>query len=169
MEIRGETPSDCDGIRRVQLEAFPSEAEADLVDRLRQDGAVISLVAFRDGAVLGHVMFSRMQAPAGTLGLGPVAVLRAHRRLGIAATLVNEGLALARACGWSAVFVLGDPAYYRRFGFDPVLAEGFATPYASQHLMGLELEPGRSPSAQAHSTMRRLSPTSVEPVAKSGQ
>lgn len=143
MEIRSEAPGDFERIRVVETEAFPTRAEADLVDRLRADGsAVFSLVALLDGAVVGHVMFSRMQLPEGALGLGPVAVLAKHRRQGIAAALIREGLSRAKAQDWGRVFVLGDPAYYTRFGFDPSLAQGFASSFAGPHLMGLALRPG---------------------------
>jgi putative acetyltransferase len=141
IDIRTETPGDIPGIQLVEAEAFPTHAEADLVDRLREDGsAVLSLIAVLDRQVIGHAMFSRMQEPRGSLGLGPVAVLSAHRRRGVAAGLIREGLSRAKADGWAAVFVLGDPAYYGRFGFSAALAAGFGSPYAGPHLMGLELQ-----------------------------
>ena len=140
MEIRGETAGDIAAIRGLIAAAFPTSAEADLVDRLRADGsAVFSLVAVMDGKPVGHVMFSRMERPHDALGLAPVAVHAAWRRRGIAATLIREGLSCARADGWASIFVLGDPAYYGRFGFAAELAEGFASPYAGPHLMGLAL------------------------------
>lgn len=143
MEIRLETPGDIAVIHAVEAGAFPGAAEADLVDRLRADGDLIySLVAVADGVVVGHVAFSRMRAPDRALGLAPVAVAEAHRRGGIAARLIETGLERARDDGWTCVFVLGEPAYYGRFGFDPALAAGFASPYAGPHLMGLELSRG---------------------------
>lgn len=140
-QTRIETYADIAGIRSVETEAFPSHAEADLVDRLREDGsAVLSLIAVLDRQIIGHAMFSRMQEPRGSLGLGPVAVLSAHRGRGVAAGLIGEGLSRAKADGWAAIFVLGDPAYYGRFGFSAALAAGFGSPYAGPHLMGLELQ-----------------------------
>ncbi len=141
IHIRIETSADFAGIRSVEMETFPTRAEADLVDRLREDGdSVLSLVAILDCKVIGHAMFSRMQAPRDSLGLGPVAVLSAHRRCGVAAGLIREGMSRAKASGWAAIFVLGDPAYYGRFGFSPALAAGLSSPYAGPHLMGLELQ-----------------------------
>lgn len=138
--VRPERPSDHAAIRQIHLDAFPTAAEAELVERLRRDGdAVISLAAAEDGRVVGHVMFSRMRAPFRALGLAPVAVAADRRRRGIAAALIREGLAQARAQGWEAVFVLGDPAYYRRFGFRAEDAAGFASPYAGPHFMVLAL------------------------------
>jgi putative acetyltransferase len=140
--IRLETPADRAAIRRVHLESFPSAAEADLVDRLRDDGdAVLSLLAHADGTVTGHALFSRMSAPFRALGLAPVAVLPTHRRQGVAARLIEAGLARAAGQGWQAVFVLGDPAYYARFGFDGTAASRFANPYAGPHFMMKPLAP----------------------------
>jgi putative acetyltransferase len=146
LEIRDELGTDRAGIWNVHASAFPTEAEARLVDTLRDDGdAVISLVAALDGAVIGHVLFSRMQSPEGFLGLAPVAVAAAHRKQGIAAVLIREGLERARRDGWAGVFVLGDD-YYQRFGFDRALAARFSSPYAGPHLMALSLQPGELPT-----------------------
>jgi putative acetyltransferase len=140
MDIRAETAADVAAVRAVNAACFPTLAEADLVDHLRGDGdAVYSLVAALAGGIAGHAMLSRMRSPARALGLGPVAVLEAFRERGVAAALIREGLDQARADGWGAVFVLGDPDYYRRFGFDPALAEGFFSPHAGPHLMGMAL------------------------------
>jgi putative acetyltransferase len=141
MNIRTETVADLAGIRGVEEEAFPTRSEADLVDRLRANGdAVLSLVVSLENEIVGHALFSRMRTPPGTLGLGPVAVLMRHRRKGIAADLIRDGLRRARKEGWKGVFVLGNPAYYCRFGFDPALAAGFTSPYAGPHLMALALQ-----------------------------
>ena len=143
MILREELPSDRDLIRAVHLASFPSGDEADLVDALRQDGdSVISLVALEDEHIAGHVLFSRMAEPARALGLAPVAVLPTFRRRGIAAGLIEAGLERAHLQGWELVFVLGDPAYYRRFGFDARQAEGFASPYAGVHFMARALATG---------------------------
>jgi putative acetyltransferase len=145
--MRQEMPADRAGIRRVHLQSFPTAAEADLVDDLRADSdAVFSLVAEEGGEIAGHVLFSRMTAPFRALGLAPVAVLPDYRRRGIAARLIQEGLARVTA-DWDAVFVLGDPAYYTRFGFDAGAAAGFANPYAGPHFLVKPLA-GKLPSDQ---------------------
>ncbi|MGL4289713.1 MAG: GNAT family N-acetyltransferase [Phreatobacter sp.] len=138
MIIRSERPADAVAIRRILEAAFPGPAEAGLVEELRADGdAALALVA-EDGAdIVGHVMSSPMAAPFRALGLGPVGVAPARQGAGIGETLIRQGLAEAEAAGWQAVFVLGDPAYYRRLGFDPALASGFASPYAGPYLMAL--------------------------------
>lgn len=143
MQIRDEIHGDRAAVHAIHVASFPTPAEAGLVDQLRRDGsAVYSLVAEVDSRIVGHVMFSRMQSPSETLGLAPVAVLEDARRHGIAAKLIEQGLARAKQDGWAGAFVLGDPTYYRRFGFDPALARGFSSPYAGPHLMGLAFKPG---------------------------
>lgn len=106
------------------------------MDKLRaaQDVA-ISLVSETANCITGHVLFSRMKAPFRALGLGPVAVFPEWRGHGIAARLIETGLAQAAGTDWEAVFVLGNPAYYGRFGFDAALAAGFQSPYAGTHFM----------------------------------
>jgi len=142
IEIRSERPGDIAGIRAVVLAAFPTDGEADLVDCLRADGsAVFSLVAVRNGTIVGHVMLSKMASPPDGLGLAPVAVLSDFRRQGIAARLIEEALSRARAGGWKAAFVLGSD-YYRRFGFEPSFAAGYASRYSGPHLQGLALQSG---------------------------
>jgi putative acetyltransferase len=139
--IRPEVLADRAAIRRLHLESFPTAAEADLVDALRDEGdAVLSLVAQEGTAVIGHVLFSRMTAPFRALGLAPVAVQSSHRRQGIAAHLVETGLAQAAMQGWQAVFVLGDATYYARFGFDAAKAAGFGNAFAGPHFMVKPLE-----------------------------
>jgi putative acetyltransferase len=73
-------------------------------------------------------------------GLGPVAVLSQHRREGIAMRLIERGIARAQVSGWEGIFVLGDPDYYRRFGFAASLVADFASRYAGPHFMALALK-----------------------------
>jgi putative acetyltransferase len=140
MHIRAEQPGDREAIGTVIAAAFGRRQEADLVDWLRAGGdSVISLVAEERGGILGHVLFSRMEAPFRALGLGPVAVLPARQGEGLGDALIRAGLQRARDAGWDGVFVLGDPGYYRRFGFTPELAASFASLYAGPYLMALAL------------------------------
>ena len=140
MNIRTEQPADILAIREVVTAAFGQPLEADLVDRLRADGdSVISLVAEEEGRVVGHIMFSRLTAPFRALGLAPVSVAPDRQRAGTGSRLIRAGLERAAREGWQAVFVLGDPAFYRRFGFDANQASGFSSPYAGPHLMVLAL------------------------------
>lgn len=143
MPITSETSGFEGAIRALLLAAFPTAVEADLVARLRHDGDIVIEMAAREGErVIGYVAFSRMSAPMKAVGLGPVAVLPARQRRGIGSALIREGLARAQAQGLEAAFVLGEPAYYRRFGFDAEAASGFASPYAGPYFMALALADG---------------------------
>ncbi|RIL08221.1 MAG: GNAT family N-acetyltransferase [Proteobacteria bacterium] len=131
--IRPERASDRDAIFALHARAFPSDAEARLVDALRDAGAArVSLVAEEEARVVGHVLFSpvRVAAPNGAefaaLGLAPMAVDPARQRAGVGGALVRAGLAACRADRHVLVFVLGHPAYYPRFGFEPAAAHGFS-------------------------------------------
>lgn len=145
MEIRSATPDDAEAVRAVHLSAFPTALEADLVETLERDGdAVISLVADDDGSIVGHVLFSRMSVTAGdrrleALGLAPVAVLPGRQGEGIGSGLINAGMSSAAETGAEIVFVLGEPDYYRRFGFDAATAAPFASPYAGAYFQAKAL------------------------------
>lgn len=124
--IRPETAVDAAAIRRVMEAAFAgaphaSGSEGAIVDALRAAGTLaLSLVAEAEGAVIGHVAFSPVTvagADLGWFGLGPVSVLPGHQRTGIGAALIRNGLARLRSGSAAGCVVLGDPAYYRRFGF----------------------------------------------------
>ena len=140
MNIRPAEPRDHPGIRAVLLAAFPGPAEADVVECLRVEGySAIELVAEDEGAVVGHILFSPMNAPFRALALGPLAVAPDRHKQGIGSALVEAAHAIAREKGWDAIFLLGDPAYYQRFGYDLALAAGFSSPYAGPHFMVLPL------------------------------
>jgi putative acetyltransferase len=145
--VRPERGGDAEAIRAVHLAAFPTSAEADLVDRLRSDGdSEISLVAERNGEIAGHVLLSRMSVSGGgrpfrALGLGPVGVLPGSQGSGVGTELIRSALAIAGALGEELVFVLGDPDYYTRFGFSVEAATPFASHYAGPYFMAQWLRP----------------------------
>ena len=129
-EIRTERPEDAQAVREVLLQAFDGPQEADVVDALRRDcGSMLSLVAVREGRVVGHVLFSpatlegRDRTVEG-MGLAPVAVLPEYQRQGIGSTLVRAGLAQLESTPCPFVIVLGHPEYYRRFDFEPASRYG---------------------------------------------
>ena len=122
MRVRSETDADRAAIRAVNEAAFGSSLEADIVDALRSKRLeLVSLVAERDGVVLGHILFSPVSlhkhGELKLMGLGPMAVLPRYQREGIGSTLVREGLIRCRQLGVHAVVVVGHPQYYPRFGF----------------------------------------------------
>jgi putative acetyltransferase len=121
--IREEIEQDVPSVRQVEVAAFDRAGEADLVDKLRWRGVVtLSLVALDQEKIVGHVLFSPGYVSSGSVnlacvGMGPVAVLPEYQRQGIGTLLIEAGLMKCFAGGAKAVFVLGNPAYYSRFGF----------------------------------------------------
>ncbi len=147
LTIRNEKQSDQPAIFSLHCGAFPSSAEANLVDQLRNDGdLVLSLVAIHGDALVAHVALSRMKAPFAALGLGPVAVRAAERRQGVAHQLISKALDQARDQQWFGVFVLGDPHYYQRLGFSLDAAAGFGSPYSGPHFLGRALQGSNLPT-----------------------
>jgi putative acetyltransferase len=144
VSVRPEQKTDVDAIRRVHEAAFSSLLEAELVDNLQAEGdAVLSLVAWSEGEVSGHVLFSRLRALEArglrATALGPLGVVPAQRRRGIGTALVRDGLARLRGDGEDLVIVLGDPKFYERFGFSVKAARVFQTPYDGPNLQALAL------------------------------
>lgn len=126
--VRPESLADADQIRAVHAAAFPGPVEALLVDELRVNGhATIALVAELDGRVVGHIVFSPVALASASdtrthlagLGLAPVAVLPEFQRCGIGSQLVAAGLESCHRLDVDYVVVLGEPEFYRRFGFAP--------------------------------------------------
>lgn len=122
MLIRTEAPADNLSIDRLLKATFPTHAEADLVRTLRENGKItLSIVASDDeGQVIGSAQFSPVTMAGmdyGWQGLAPVAVAEEYRNQGIAEQMIREGLNMLLELGYPACVVLGDPAYYSRFGF----------------------------------------------------
>ena len=147
--IREENDEDRVAIWDVNRSAFESEAEANLVDALRDGGYVeVSLVAEIDGKIVGHILFSRVMirttvGEVEAVSLAPMAVLPNHQRQGIGSKLVQAGLEACREEGQKIVMVLGHPDFYSRFGFSADLAQPFENPFGSGDVwMARELLPG---------------------------
>lgn len=137
--LRPERPSDRAAIHALNVKAFGGADEARLVDALRRDGDLdLSLVASQGGTVLGHIALSPIEAPFPALALAPVAVHPALHGRGIGKALIHAALA---ARPDHAIILLGDPAYYSRFGFRPI---DLQSPYAGPYLQatGPGLQPG---------------------------
>ena len=146
MEIRTEKSEEAGAIYAVHAGSFPTEGEAKLVDALRAAGRLsVSLVAELNGAVIGHVAFSPVTVVSGAVGagLGPIAVVKGARCKGVGTRLVEDGLAACRAAGFGWVVVLGDPAYYARFGFRTASEFGLSDEFhGGPAFQALELMPG---------------------------
>ena len=130
MTIREEKDTDRDQIWQLNAEAFETEAEANLINALRDSGvSLISLVAEEDTRIVGHILFTPVELIGDSTnlkltGLAPMAVAPKLQRKGIGSQLVKTGLDRCLAHGHDAVVVLGHPDYYPRFGFVPSLTYG---------------------------------------------
>jgi putative acetyltransferase len=148
--IRAARPADAAEIHRVHALAFGRQGEADLVAALVGAGCdTVSLVAVADDAVCGHVLLSPVRiasdvAEWAALGLAPLGVLPRCQRRGIGSRLVREVLAAAAALAEAVVVVLGEPAFYGRFGFEPARSHGLGCEYpgADDAFQVIELVPG---------------------------
>nr|WP_230417142.1 N-acetyltransferase [Micromonospora tarapacensis] len=143
MRLRPEDPADTGAIRRVLAAAFarPDVAvppEVRLVDELRGSDAwlaELAMVAEYGGEIVGYALLTRVvvcsdgrNVPA--LVLGPVAVAPHRQRIGLGASVVQAALEAATELGERLVVVLGDPAYYRRFGFTRADRLGLTSPWS---------------------------------------
>ena len=149
MLIRVERPEDREAVHALNAAAFPTPAEADLVDTLRERASeLVSLVAERDGHVIGHILFSPVvlagHPGVRAYGLAPMAVAPDEQRGGIGSALVRAGLERCAQRGVSSVVVLGHPEFYPRFGFEPASRFGIGSEYdvPDEVFMALELRPG---------------------------
>ena len=126
VNIRLEVPGDEDAIRDLVRSAFIGQPYSDgdeqaVIDALRADGdLLLSLVAERDGGIIGQITYSPailLNGDRGWVVLGPVAVDPPHQGRGIGRALIEAGEAIMRDRGVQGITVLGDPAIYGRFGF----------------------------------------------------
>jgi putative acetyltransferase len=126
MIIRKEKRSDVEAITQVTIAAFrtlpiSNHTEQFIIKALRAAGALtLSLVAEIDGEIIGHIAFSPVTISDGTknwYGMGPLSVLPGYQKQGIGTSLVDEGLSSLKQLGGQGCALVGDPKYYKRFGF----------------------------------------------------
>ncbi len=149
--VRPEAPGDAGAIRKVHEAAFGRPNEADLVEAIRRSPEFVpelSLVAEREGEIVGHAMLSLARIvgephAVEVLALAPVAVLPAYQRQGVGSLLVPAGIERARALGFRSIVLLGHPTYYPRFGFVPAERYGIVPPWGepTPALMAMPLVP----------------------------
>jgi putative acetyltransferase len=126
IHIRDEHPADIKDIHELTRLAFMDHpftrhTEQHIINALRDAGALtLSLVAEVGGKVVGHIAFSPVvisDADENWYGLGPVSVTPGLQKQGIGSMLVRSGLERLKALGGKGCALVGDPAYYGRFGF----------------------------------------------------
>ena len=147
MKIRKEKNSDIEKIWEVNAEAFETEAEANLVNALRDSGIpYISLVAEEGEEIVGHIFFTPVELIGDNsglklVGLAPMAVVAKLQKKGIGSRLIQIDLEYCLAQGYGAVVVLGHAEYYPRFGFLPSVKFGIKSEYEvpDEAFMVLEL------------------------------
>jgi putative acetyltransferase len=151
IEIRKETAVDIAGIEAVTISAFlnaphTSHTEQYIVSALRKAGKLtVSLVADAGDEVIGHVAVSPVTISDGAsawFGLGPLSVSPGHQRRGVGSSLMREALRILREQGAAGCVLLGEPEYYRRFGFqvDPKLVLPGVPP---QYFQAISLDSSR--------------------------
>ncbi|MEU9146507.1 bifunctional class I SAM-dependent methyltransferase/N-acetyltransferase [Streptomyces sp. NPDC048349] len=144
---RPETPADAAAVRAVNLAAFDTPLEADLVDALRADASWLPGLSYvaeaPDGSVAAHALLTVCEVDGvRALALAPVAADPAFQRSGAGSSVVRAVLAAAKERGERLVLVLGHPEYYARFGFVPASHFGIRAPFEvpDEALMALVLD-----------------------------
>lgn len=150
MRVREEELVDTEAIWNINTDVFETEAEAKLVNVLRDSGCTfISLVAETDNKAVGHILFTPVELSGNKnklklIGLAPMAVLQQYQNKGIGSKLVKAGIEICQSKGYDAVVVLGHPDYYPKFGFVPSNTYGIKSEYEvpDEAFMILELVSG---------------------------
>lgn len=152
--LRLGTLQDLKGLKDLYRSAFPEEDLFPLVQSLLEEpDVVLSLVATLDDRLAGHILYTRCSLEPGGHSaalLGPLCAAPDLQKQGVGSRLVQEGLKKLSAWQAGKVLVLGDPAYYGRFGFRP--GSRIAPPYALPEewrdaWQSLDLEAGGVPDA----------------------
>jgi putative acetyltransferase len=144
--IRSEIQADFASVRSIHCAAFHNDTEATLVEALRSNNnLLVSMIAIDGTQRIGHLAFSPVRLNGETLsgaGLAPVAVVPSHQGCGFGQKMVRAGLDACRDIGVQYVVVLGEPAYYQRFGFQPATKWQLENEYgAGDEFMVIELVP----------------------------
>lgn len=150
--VRAETPEDVKAIDVVNLSAFQGEAEAQLVDSVRNSPDFVrdlSLVAEINGRIVGHALLSKIKltrdgAAHPALALGPMSVVPSQSHRGIGLALIEAAVNRAKGMRYTAIVVAGHPEYFERYGFKPStefnLSANLNLP--ADCVTAMELEPG---------------------------
>ncbi|MGD0857221.1 MAG: N-acetyltransferase [Dehalococcoidia bacterium] len=156
MVIRRERPEEFPQIYDLVKIAFQTAKisdgkEQDFVNQLRSGGNYIpelAMVAEENGELVGHIMLSKAHIVNGSnkfeiLYLAPISVVLGYRNKGIGSSLIKESFKLAKEMGFTSVFLVGDPAYYHRFGFKSAITFGIKHTHEipDENVMACELVP----------------------------
>ncbi len=143
LQLRASRKADLAAIALLHRQAFGREFEAALARALLEAPTpTLSVVAAVDRAIVGHVLLSEIGAPIAAMALAPLAVAANYREMQVGSRLVEDAIGSAKQAGYAAIFVLGDNAYYERFGFTSAAADPFEVAWQGRHFMALELRPG---------------------------
>lgn len=147
MLIRQELQRDLPDIARIVERAFRDHpysmgTEARIISQLRASGALtVSLVVEIDNRTCGHIAASPVQVDGRNVnwfGIGPVAVEPTQQGMGCGSALIRGCIATLGQRGAGGCVVLGEPAFYGRFGFKPTAGLTYPGPPAD-HFMALPL------------------------------
>ena len=142
--IRETQESDLEEVFNLIHSSFSNKAESDLVKQLISDGDVlINLVVELSDTIIGNVVVSQitMEPDIGLFcgGVAPLSVLPDQQSSGVGSRLMEEAINESRKLGIDALFLLGNPNYYKRFGFT---VSKLKNDYSLEHFQELELTEG---------------------------
>jgi putative acetyltransferase len=141
--VRCLLPEDREAVAHLLTRCYGTPREAQLLELLRDAGDMrLELVWTQGTRIEGHIGFLRHESPAGWWALVLLAVHPRHRRRGRAGELLRQGLDLARQNRARAVTVVGDPAWFRRFGFSRKAAAQLTTPFDPARTLLYPIRPG---------------------------
>lgn len=154
MIIRTENEADYNEVYQLNYAAFGNrDDESKLIERIRMSEEFIpelSIVAEIDGEIVGHVLLSKAKVVSDetqhtVIVLAPIAVKPSFQKQGIGSQLIEEGIRRCQALGYPAIFLIGHPTYYPRFGFQPARPFGIELkqfPVSDEVFMACELKEG---------------------------
>ena len=139
--IRETQESDLEEVFNLIHSSFSNKAESDLVKQLISDGDVlINLVVESSDTIIGNVVVSKitMEPDLGLFcgGVAPVSVLPDQQSSGVGSKLMTAAINESKKMGIDALFLLGDPNYYKRFGF---VVSTLKNDYSVENFQELEL------------------------------
>ena len=139
--IREAQESDLEEVFNLIHSAFGNRAESDLVKQLISDGDVlINLLVESSNIIIGNVVVSKitMEPDLGLFcgGVAPLSVLPDHQSSGVGSKLMTAAINESKKMGMDALFLLGDPNYYKRFGF---VVSTLKNDYSVENFQELEL------------------------------